>query len=208
MRITHDLGRLEKDLGRLASKVLPKAVPPAINRVTKSTRTAAVRHIAQTTGVKNRDVAERMDTKLARRNDLTAYIDASRSRTFNLVRFVTPSQAKEGERGSPQFFRKRARGKSRGYLRRGVKAKAWRTPRVYPGTFIAQGRSGNVLVFKRTGSRRNSKIEAVHGPSVRNEFNRATTRRVMTTRANERFPIEMDRSLARAMKSAGLRPSR
>lgn len=198
LEIKHDLKRLERDLGRIGSAVIEKAAPSAINRTTKSVASVAVKSISKTTGIKQKDVRTDIKAKLADRQHMTAYVDATAGRAKTLAGFITPARRKPSEgAGSPQFFRKKTR---RGFKHRGVQAKAWNKPKVYAGSFIGRGKSNNVLVFTRTAPNRRSKLKVLSGPSIRQEFNREPMQRSMTNKANERFPIEMDRSVNQVLR--------
>lgn len=193
-----DLKRLERDLGRLASQVLPVAVPQAINRALRTTRVAIRKDLSPRLGMTQRDVNNQLIERRAYRQRWVGEIDATLGKARNLIRWVSAKQAEPSAGpGQPQFFRRRSKSKRGGgrFLRLGVKARAWGRQKTYPRTFIARGGGGNVLVFKRTGEGRRSKIESVVGPSVRLEFSRDESRALMTQVARQRLPIELERAV-------------
>lgn len=205
LRFEHDLKRLERDLGKLGPCVIERAAPAAVNRVTKTVQSVAVKAVSGATSIKQKEVRPEIRVKLARRDELGAYVDATTGRAKNLAGFVSESQRKpSGGEGQPQFFRKRARNKSKKYLRPGVKAKAWGKTKVYGGSFIGRGRSGNVLVLSRTGPGRRAKLKALRGPSIRQEFLRKPVQEAMSQKASQRFPIEMDRAIRISLKRCQL----
>lgn len=204
LNIKTDLRRLERNLGVMAEREIKRIVPQSINRTVRSTRAEAVREASRITAIQQKQIRERdipesrMQFATATRFD--ASIDAQPGRARNLIRFVTPKQAEPGSATEAQFFRRKSRAKrNRRYLRKGVKAKAWRTPKVYRGTFIARGRGNNPLVFSRRGASRSSRLKYIFGPSVRREFNRPPFRQRLRQHADPRLRKELDRQLARSV---------
>ena len=78
------------------------------------------------------------------------------SRAPTLTRFIMPRARREGG-----FFREPKR--------KGLRAKLWKDrPAIeYPGTFLAYGKGGNLLVMKRVDDGSRSKLKALHGRWLR-----------------------------------------
>ena len=202
LKIEHDLKRFERELGAMGKEIIPKAAPSALNRTTKTVASVAVKTLSKTTGIQQKKVKKDFHVKLADRVNMTAYIDASEKRASNLSSFVTPARRRpSGGPGKPQFFRKRkGRKTKRAFAYRGVEAKAWNKKKVYGGAFIAQGKSNNPIVMVRMGDGRNAQTKVLHGPSVRREFDKQPFRDTLIAKANERFPIEMRRSIDNVLR--------
>ena len=204
LKIKHDLDRILKDY---PPQAIQKALPPAVNKTLTSVRSVVVKAIVKETAIKpQKKVGADITIKKARQAEkggqIGGYIDAKKGRARNLAGFVTPGRRKPSEGpGKPQAFRKKkGRKGSRTYKFAGVTAKAWGRAKVYKSAFIARGGSGNTVVFTRTGSGRDSKLKALHGPSVRNTFIKPAMETIMQNKGRERLPIELQRSLNRAMK--------
>jgi hypothetical protein len=148
-------------------KDIERATTAALNKVAVTARAAAVRSIARETGLKQKEIRERLAIRRATRYEFSVEISA-KPWAPNLIRF----EAKQTPAG--------------------VSAKPWKQRKVYKGTFIAnQGRT----VFVRTSKRR-LPIKAVYGPSVPREFMRDRSRQVLAATVKERFPLEFNRALA------------
>lgn len=161
--------RLINDLQR---SIVPKAINAALNRVVVTGRSEAVRTIARTTGLKQKDIREHLDIRRAGRGDPAAEIRA-KPWSPNLIRY----QARQTQAG--------------------VSAKAWGQRKVYKGSFI--GNKGRT-VFTRTGKAR-LPLKALHGPSVPREFMRDVSLQALEVVAKQRFPIEFERALAQFMRT-------
>jgi Prophage minor tail protein Z (GPZ) len=212
LRFVHELNQLTKDLGKIKECVRRKALPMAANRVTASVKVAAARDLKAVTGYKAGDVKKALIVQKFRPGTQSAAVDATEGRARNLAAGVSAGARTLGQPGTPQFFRRRAKTKGKRYLRPGVKAKAWQGAKVYPGSFIARGRrpkgdsgGGNVIVYSRRRAGRLSKLKGLHGPSVRDEFNKERTQRVMNSKALERMPIELTSAIRQAVRRCGVR---
>jgi len=181
IRFDHDLKKLERDLGSISKKVLPVAIPQAINRTLNSTATKAVKLISTETGIKQKTVREKLQKFKAFRNRWTAKIDAREGRAHNLIASVTQSQRRPG------FFNKRL--KNGRYKSPGVKSRAWNKQRVYKHTFIVNTRRGP-LVAAREGAARKP-LKFIKGPSIRREFDKERTTQEMRDNVDTRLPIEV-----------------
>ncbi len=161
------LDLLDRDVQAVATMTL--------NKVAGSVKTETARRIARETGMKVREVSERIPITRATRFNLTAAVRA--------------------EPWSPNLIRYGAR-----QTKQGVSAAAWRKRKVYRGAFI--GNKGRT-VFTRT-SRARLPIKALHGPSIPRTFiqahNLAAIRDVVTTR----FPLEYERAMRQRMRQHGL----
>lgn len=153
-------------LSEAQRKAVPQAAARALNRTAQQASTAAVRTLAKETGLKQKDVREKVARIRAARNKLEAVIIAT-GRAFNLIRF----KAKQ--------------------TKKGVKASAWGRRKLYKGTFIAnKGRT----VFKRVGKNRKD-IKPVHGPRIPREFVQQTNMKAMKDVASKRWPINFSADL-------------
>lgn len=199
--IKSEIARLERDLGSIGAEVMQKAVPPAINRTAKTVESTAVKAIAKITALKQKDIRKDIKTKLAGRNALESYVDAKAARAVTVARFITPARRRLGEPGKPQFFRrKKGRVGSRVFKYRGITHKAWGRQTTIKGGFLARGKSGNALPFIRQGQGRNAELKVLRGPSVRQEFKRPAMTKILTDKANQRFPIELKRSVDNVLR--------
>lgn len=188
--IKHDLKDLERELGKLSSKVIPTALPMALNRVGKSVQAVAIRTVSQETKVKQKDIRQAVTPNAftASKDKPNFVINFTESKASNLIDFVTAS------RRNSQAFRKRTR---KGFKFGGVTANAWGKRKEYKGTFIGKGRnSGKTLVFKRQGK----KIDSVTGPSPRRTFEQPVVVNAMTSKLRERLPIELSSAINRQLK--------
>lgn len=184
--IKHELGQLEKKLGKMERGLIPKAAQQAVNRTIKSVNSAAIKEVAAETGTKQKEIRQAHQLYLARRERLQAAIDARKARARNLIESVRPAQQKPG------YFNSRSkRGK---FKTPGVKAKAWGKTKTYRGTFIARAPQGQLLVFARKGPGR-TPLKGVVGPSPRGTFVSQRLVQVMQRQAGERFRIELTRSI-------------
>ncbi|WP_406828127.1 phage tail protein [Microbulbifer sp. ARAS458-1] len=189
--IKDDLHLLEKKLGRMGQRIVPKAASQAINRALKSVNSSAIKEVAAETSVKQKDIRQAHKLYLARRTRLQASIDAAKARARNLIEYVRPAQRKAG------YFNSRSkRGK---FKAPGVKAKAWGKTKTYSGTFIARAPQGQLLVFARKGPGR-TPLKGVAGPSPRGTFVSQRLEQVMERKARERIPIELTRSIQNELR--------
>lgn len=135
-----------KSLSKAQYQVIPKAVSSALNKTARTVMKEVRRDVAKDTGLKQKEVAERMT--LVKSSKFTQSVTIRmEGRWFNLIRF-NARQTKKG-----------------------VKAKAWGKPKLYRGAFIGKGRNNNRLVFARTSKKR-LPIKALVGPSPAVEFNK------------------------------------
>ena len=208
LKIEHDLKRLKKDLGRMAKTVAPEAAAIAINRVTDTVRSVAVKSISKKTSITpQKRVGKDITYKYAIASNLRAYVDAKAGRARNLASFVTPARRKPSAGpGKPQFFRKkdgrkRKRGKgARPYKYKGVLSNAWGKAKQYKSAYIIMGKNNNPIVVVRKGDGRDAQTKVLHGPSVRQEFIKKPMRDSLIKKSNERFPIELKRALAQLIR--------
>lgn len=177
-----DLAPLEaalRDVPRLAEV----AAARALNRVATTARAQASRAISAETGLKVNEVRDHLSLSPARTS----------SGGETVVTITVPPWA-------PNLIRFTAR-----QTKAGVSANAWRTRKVYRGTFIAnKGRT----VFKRVGKAR-LPIEPVHGPSIPRQFIKGYAMDAIRNTMAERYGIEFERamtSLLRGRKSASAPP--
>jgi len=188
--IKHELKRLEKDLGSISKKVIPIAIPKALNRVGKSVQSVAIKAVSKETKVKQKDIRKSVVPLMftASKSKPKFIINFTKSKASNLIDFVTTS------RRNPQSFRKRTR---KGFKFGGVSANAWGNRKQYNGTFIGRGRtSGKTLVFKRN----KNKITTVSGPSPRRTFEQPYIQSLMKAKLRERIPIELDSAVRIALR--------
>ncbi|MDH5528346.1 MAG: phage tail protein [Nitrospirota bacterium] len=186
LNVTADIRRTERWLTGLKKKAVSKAASMAINRVAGTVRSRGVKAIAGITSLKQKRVRDVVVIAVkARRSNLTAVIRA-RPHGINLIEFVA------GAKRVPGAFRRQA----------GVSAKAWGQRKVYKGTFIGRGpRSGKLIVAARTGKARGP-LRGISGPSIPRTFLREEVQREMLTAAKARWPIEFERALRVALRSA------
>jgi hypothetical protein len=127
-----------------------KARRYAIRKLGRSLPVSWRRDIQQEINLKAADIRERIDVRV--QGDSVLLI--GRKRPIGLINFggKWPAQTRTGaaRRQSPPASAKVYRNQPR---------------RTYAGAFIAQGRSGNVQIFKRKGNRR-LPIRALYGPSM------------------------------------------
>jgi hypothetical protein len=184
--ISADFSRVEKMLGSLSSKILPKAAASAMNRTAASVRGEAVKVISKSTGIKQKEVRRRVDVRRANLRRLTAVVVARRYAP-NLIEYVARSQQ------NVKTFRRRLRGGR--YKYKGVISRAWGEREVYDGTFIGRsGRNGRLVVLRRS-DKKASGVVGVSGPSVRRTFIEEQVERVMRATAAKRWRVNIDREL-------------
>ena len=184
--ITSELKKLERDIGAIDKRVLPKARAQAINKTGPSVETAIIKKVSQDTKIKQKDIRSAVKPRRFRASIQRPYfiINFEDAKAGNLINFVPPSKRNH------QFFRKRTK---KGFKYKGVSANAWGNRKTYRGTFIGRGRgSGKLLVFKREGRG----LDVVWGPSPKQTFNKPENILLMKTKTAERFPFEMSRAIA------------
>ncbi|EKZ9248953.1 TPA: hypothetical protein ACN34R_000690 [Vibrio parahaemolyticus] len=140
---------------KMLSKAHSRILRRSAKRAHVAGRTLAVRAIRELSGYKVQYIRGQIKS-FSGPNSATIIVHEKRPR--NLVDGVVPSQQ--------NYEYGRARTKSGGFKREGVKAKSWSDTKrkVYKGTFIAAP-YGKALVFKRN---RNGGLEAVYGASINN----------------------------------------
>lgn len=179
-----DFKRMNKDLNKLLDEY-PRAVSRSVNRALKGSKTVAVRAIAKETGLKSRNVREKLREYTARPKAFSAYLDAAEGTAYNLISSVN------ADKRNPQTFRER---KKNGAFRfKGVKAKAWGKTKEYKGTFIIRSTKGP-LVVSRDG---NGGLKPIQGPSVRQEFKRDNIQMIMRQRVSQQLPKELNHEIRR-----------
>ena len=188
---TSDLNRLTKDLKKI-QKEFPAATRQAVNKTLTSVTSTAVKHVSSETGIKQKDVRKKLIISRARGNGLSAYIDATPGRAFNLIANVNKDKRK------PNAFRGKLKsGKRKGQSRfLGVRAKAWNKTKTYKGTFIINTRNGPI-VASRKGSQRSGrgKFKWIVGPSMRQEFTRAALHKALRAKVRESLPKELNAAI-------------
>ncbi|MDJ0513082.1 MAG: phage tail protein [Methyloceanibacter sp.] len=112
--VTSDADQLAKKLRGPLRRQVPKIMNQAINRTAQQARTASVRSISKTMGLKQKDLRSALTLIRSNFTTLRAIL-VGRGRPLNLIRF-----------GARQ-------------TRKGVSAKAYGHRRVYEGSFIAKG---------------------------------------------------------------------
>lgn len=162
-------------LTAIQKKVIPQAVSTSINKTARTVFKEIKRDVAKDTGLKQKEVAERMGLVKANKYTQTAYIKMS-GRYFNLIRFKARQTKK------------------------GVKAKAWGKSKLYRGAFIAnKGRT----VFARKGKKR-LPIKALVGPNpaieLRERMKKPAFNKNVIARFNKVFNQELNYRLQRAMR--------
>lgn len=140
--ISSNIDEVTKHLTAIQKQVIPQASSTALNKTTRTVSKEIKRDVAKDTGLKQKEVAERMSLVKANKHTQAAYIKMS-GRYFNLIHF----KARQ--------------------IKKGVKAKAWGKSKLYRGAFIAnKGRT----VFARMGKKR-LPIRGVAGPNPAVELN-------------------------------------
>ena len=173
-----DIKEATKYLKAWERKVIPRATNRALNTTARNVHTTIKRFIARITGLKVGFVGKGITIHKSSFATLRASI-VGRGRAVNLRRFVSPAKLAIGG------FRKQL----------GVKANAWRNPRIYKGTFIISGATHGRLIVVRRTTRNRKPLVGVYGPSIRNEMHRPPATRLMVTTAIERFRINFERDL-------------
>ena len=139
--IDSNIKEMTRALTRVQKRVIPQATSAAINKTARTVFKEIKRDVAKDTGLKQKDVAERMTLIKSNKYNQSATIHM-RGRWFNLIRF-NARQTKKG-----------------------VRAKAWGKSKLYKGAFIAnKGRT----VFARKGKKR-LPIRGLVGPNPGVEF--------------------------------------
>lgn len=201
--VKHDLADIERKFRHLLNpSQIAKIATQALNRVGNTAKGDFVRRTSQLTGIKQKLIRQQLIEKRANKNNLTYWMSAEYARAINLIEFVAPN------RRNPQFFRKRTKrntafGVGRGYKWQGVEASAWRRKKVYKGTFIIKDKSGNMAVYKRTGSDRD-RITQVSGPNVKQLFKHVQWQQRLRRLMADRWNIELSRSMRIVAKRAGI----
>lgn len=173
-----DIKAARRKLLRLANKDVDRAAGQALNKVASSAKTQAVRSIAAQTGLKQKSFRQRVRIwQRANANRLHASV---RALPFapNLILF----RAKRSPRG--------------------VIAQAWRKTTLYRSAFFIRPTQGGAIVAKRTGVPRGTRghLEWIYGPSVPSTFVQTETDQAMKAKVRERWPLEFDRALRRAIE--------
>jgi hypothetical protein len=189
--IRHDLDGLKRKLTAMERSLIPAATSKALNKVRTSVRSEVVKAIAAETGVKQKDIRKKITMGRASKRQTWVRISARDARAKNLIHFVAAAKR------TPGAFR--VRKKNGEYKQPGVRARAWGATKTYKGTFIGVGRGGNTLVFKRSAGR-GSKLEAVVGPSPRDNFIKPYARNTMVRTVRSRLPIELERAINQELR--------
>lgn len=161
-----DVAAVMRQLAGLSTQVVEPAAAAALNRVAVTTRRVAIKSIVDETGIRANAVRQRINISRANRNQLEARLKAQ-AYAPNLANYAARQ------------------------VKGGVSANAWRNRKVYRGSFLAPKKR---LVFTRVGPKR-LPIKALRGPSVRKQFMRLPSERVMRQTIAERWPIEFAREV-------------
>ena len=165
--ISSNIERVTKELTDIERKVLPQTISTSLNKTGRTLFKEIKRDIAKDTGLKQKEVAERMSLEKSNRSTLFISI-RMRGRWFNLIRF----KAKQ--------------------FKKGVKARAWGESKLYRGAFIAnKGRT----VFARISKAR-LPIKALVGPNPVVELEKRIDDAKFNRRISERFAEVFPRELA------------
>jgi len=173
--IDSNIKELTRTLTTIQKTVIPQATSTALNKTARTVFKEVKRDVAKDTGLKQKEVAERMTLVKANKYTQSAHIKME-GRYFNLIRF-----------GARQ-------------MKKGVKTKAWGKRKLYRGAFIAnKGRT----VFAREGKDR-VPIKALVGPNPAVELARRMkkpefNKRVMA-RFDKVFSQELNYRLKRMMR--------
>lgn len=156
-----DIDSAKAQLLYLQNTTVGQAAAHALNRTAQQVRSAAVKEVAQRTGVKQKDVRRVLDiTVRATPARLTAVVQAT-GRTWNLIRLGARQVAK------------------------GVSYSAWGKRQLAAGAFLAnKGRT----VFRRVGKIR-LPIEPLYGPSIPRSMASKAVEDAMRSIIGDRWPI-------------------
>lgn len=161
-----DFKRVQRELGELGRKIIPRAANSALNKTATQARTAAVKELKQEIGESSGLSAGgfRKSIELHRSNlrTLMATLTAS-GRPLPLIHF-----------GARQ-------------TKKGVTAKAWNKRKRYPGTFIAKMPNGKKGVFKRA-SRKRLPVKQLFGPSIPKAFIEQRTQKSLRRSIDVNWP--------------------
>lgn len=165
--ISSNIEKLTKNLNTFQRKVIPQAISSSLNKTGRTLFKEIKRDIAKDTGLKQKEIAERMSLQKSNRNNLNVSI-RMRGRWFNLIRF----KARQ--------------------LKRGVKTKAWGEWTLNKGAFIAnKGRT----VFARISKAR-LPIKALVGPNPVIELDKRIEKLEFNLGIKSRFGEVFPRELA------------
>lgn len=194
-----ELERLIATPDKLGKAIIPKATSMAINKTITSMKSEAKTLIKNETGIKAGKVNKALITTRSTVKTLSAKLDASRGRATNLADFLTDKQLATTSRLSRQKFKG---GKNKGKAKRqGVRARAWGVTKTYKGAFIGKGKvSGKTLVFRRTGSGRESELEGLAGPSIRYTFKSKGIQSKLKDKAHISFDKEFSRAFTHLLR--------
>lgn len=167
-----DIASARAQLLYLQNTTVGKAAAHALNRTAGQVRSAAVKAVAQRTGVKQKDVRRAMRiTVRATPTGLTAVIQAT-GRTWNLIRLGARQVAK------------------------GVSYRAWGRRHLAEGAFIAnKGRTvfqrmpGEYMRNRKGETKHSEAIEPVYGPSIPRSMASKAVGDLMRRIIGERWPI-------------------
>lgn len=171
-KATRFLVGFEKEIDKQASR--------ALNKAASKVRTKATRQIAKETGIKpQKKIRDRILIAKANRNRLVSSVIA-KALAENLIEFVVPSKR------NTTAFRKQI----------GVQHKAYKRKQFADGAFIGSGKnSGKMMVFKRQGPGRDSKLKSVYGPNIKSSFIEKRVNKLLRTVGQEAFVVEFNRLL-------------
>lgn len=190
--IKSQIAILKRDLNTIGREFVDRSASQAINKTMPKVVTEARGIVkAQTNLPKQAYINKKIAFNKRYQSTyktLYAKITTKTASAANLIEYV---------KGDITRFRRRTKtGKYKRTAQRGVKAKPFEQNIYHPGTFIGRGKnSGKMLVFKRTGKSRDSKLKVVHGASLRHIFSRDDTMQLLQRKARSEFPIELNRAL-------------
>lgn len=169
-----------RDYKHLSKDIKEKAMVRAINHSATKANTQLVKLISAESGLKQKRIRAKIRKIKAGRNTLTAILKPTTRLNTNLIEWVTTSQANRWLARKP--------GKK---PPKGVTANAWRSRRMYRGTFVIRGKfSGKPIVLKRKGK----KTSTVYGPAVWSEF-RHYSRQEASKAVDKYFNKEFERQV-------------
>lgn len=187
--IESDLIALQRDMNKAGRDFIDRAASQAINKTIARVRTVARKAIGDQANLPKRYINKHVTiTKKSNVKSMYAEINTSTGRATNLIEYVS------GDLGR---FRRRKKKKSRNNFTKtaskGVTARPYERSQSFKGGFIVKGKnSGKLVAVKRS---RNNKLKSIHGPSLRGLFIQDKAKKLMKSKVDREFPIELNRAL-------------
>lgn len=178
---------------RLLPKGLEKATSQALNRTAKQTRAMAGRLISQEYTIARADAIKELRIRQSNVNTLHAKLEGKSVQGVPLIRYArgeTPSTRRTPDGGYTP-----ARGLA-------VRVRRDRQPKVIPGTFRAQLKSGHRSIWKREGRERKP-INKLFGPSAIGLISGGENLDRIERYGEERMKINLTIVADQALKKAG-----